>query len=165
MALFDALIADVAGRFGLGSKAAELVREALALIVGREDGVAGFLDLFKHAGLGAAAMAWLGDANAKPLAEGELNKVLGASAIDPVSHRLDIAMPAASTALAYALPKLVGLLTPHGVVPAALPLEAAAFLGPLAGLAAPAGGVFCAVPELRAANHLPDGRCSRFEEE
>ncbi len=133
MALFDALIDDLAGRFRLGSNAQPLVREALALIVRGEGEIAGFLDIFKRAGLGAIAMSWLGKANPAPLSTGELEKALGAPAIDPIAHRLGIAMPAVSSALAYALSKLVALLTPHGAVPAALPSEVAAFLGPLGG--------------------------------
>jgi OmpA-OmpF porin, OOP family len=133
MALFDALIDDVAGRFGLGSNAAPLVREALALIVRREGGIAGFLELFKRVGLGSIAASWLGQANPAPLPTGDIEKALVAPAIDPIAHRLGIGLPAVYSALAYALPKLVGLLTPHGVVPAAPPAEVAAFLGPLAG--------------------------------
>ncbi len=132
MALFDALIEDVASRFGLGANARPFVQEALALIFGRDGGMAGFLDLLKRAGLGAVAQSWLGDANTSPLPVGELDAALGASAIDPIAHRLDIAMPSISAALAYALPKLVGLLTPHAFVPAAIPPEAAALLGPRA---------------------------------
>ncbi len=128
MALFDALIDDLAHRLGLGGAAAPLVREALALIVGGDGGIAGFLDLFKRAGLGAIASSWLGITNPASLSTSELEAALGAPAIDTIAHRLGIALPATTTALGYALPKLVGLLTPQGIVPAALPPEASAFL-------------------------------------
>ncbi len=137
MALFDALIEDLASRFGLGSTAAPLTREALALIVGAEGGLGGFINLFKRAKLDALVASWLGGSDPQPLTAGDLGKALGAPAIDGIAHRVGIALPAASAGLAFALPRLVGLLTPNGVVPAALPAEAMAFLAPESAHAAP----------------------------
>ncbi len=136
MALFDALIDDLASRFGLGATAAPLTREALALIVGAEGGLDGFLNLFKRAGLDAPVAAWLGRSDPQPLTAGDLGKALGTPAIDGIAHRVGIALPAASAGLAYALPRLIGTLTPNGVVPAALPAEVMAFLAPEAAHAA-----------------------------
>ncbi len=136
MALFDALIDDLASRFGLGATAAPLTREALALIVGAEGGLAGFLNLFKGAGFDAQVGSWLGRSDPQPVTAGDLGKALGAPAIDGIAHRVGIALPAASAGLAYALPRLVGTLTPNGVVPAALPAEVIAFLAPEAAHAA-----------------------------
>ncbi len=136
MALFDALIDDLATRFGLGATAAPLTREALALIVGAEGGLAGFLDLFKRCGLDALAASWLGRSDPQPLTAADLGKALGAPAIDGIAHRVGIALPSASAALAYALPRLVGILTPNGVVPAALPAEVMGLLTPEAAHAA-----------------------------
>ena len=137
MELFDSLIDDLANRFGLGATAAPLTREALALIVGAEGGLAGFLNLFKRAGLDTPVASWLGRSDPQPLTAGDLGKALGTPAIDGIAHRVGIALPAASAGLAYALPRLVGTLTPNGVVPAALPAEAMAFLAPEAAHAAP----------------------------
>ncbi len=64
MALFDALIDDVAGRFGLGGNAVSLVREALTLILGSHGGVNGFLKQLKDGGLASDVTSWLGHANA-----------------------------------------------------------------------------------------------------
>ena len=114
MALFDALIDDLANRLGLGGAAAPLAREALALIAGADGGIAGFLGLFRRAGLGATAKSWLGQTNPASLSTPELEAALGAPAIDAIAHRAGIALPATTAALGYALPKIVGLLTPHG---------------------------------------------------
>ena len=138
MALFDALIDDLATRFRLGAQAEPLAGEALALILGAEGGIGGFIDLFKRAGLGDVAASWLGRTDAQPLATGDVQKALGDLVIDPIAHRLGIALPAAAAGVGYALPRLVGLLTPQGALPAALPAEVAAFLTPDAGHA-PAG--------------------------
>ena len=105
MALFDALIEDLASRFGLGSTAAPLTREALALIVGAEGGLGGFINLFKSAKLDALVASWLGGSDPQPLTAGDLGKALGAPAIDGIAHRVGIALPAASAGLAFALPE------------------------------------------------------------
>ena len=137
MALFDALIDDLASRFGLGATAAPLTREAVALIVGAEGGLAGFVNLFKRAKLDALVASWLGGSDPQPLTAGDLGKALGAPAIDGIAHRVGIALPAATAGLAYALPRLIGTLTPDGVVPATLPAEAMAFLTSKAAYGAP----------------------------
>lgn len=64
MALFDALINDIAGRFGLGATATGLVREVLSMVVNSPGGIGGFLDRLKSAGLSSAVTSWLGNANA-----------------------------------------------------------------------------------------------------
>ena len=114
MALFDALINDMASRFGLGANAAPLVREALALISGSQGGVAGFLNLFKTAGLSSQVASWMGQANAAPIAAPEIERIVGASALGGIAKRLGLGQTAVSTALAYGVPKLIGLLTPNG---------------------------------------------------
>ena len=78
MAIFDALIDDMAQRFGLGANAGPLVREALTLITGSQGGIGGFLNLFKTAGLSSEVASWLGHSNAAPLAAPQIDKVLGA---------------------------------------------------------------------------------------
>ena len=74
MALFDALIDDLAHRSGLGGAAAPLAREALALIIGADGGIAGFVGLFKRAGLGPIASSWLGKTYPAPLSTSELKR-------------------------------------------------------------------------------------------
>ena len=78
MAIFDALIDDMASRFGLGSNAAPLVREGLALIAGSPGGIAGFLEHCKSAGLSSLAGSWLGSSDPAPLAAKDLEGVVGA---------------------------------------------------------------------------------------
>jgi len=130
MALFDSLISDIAGRFGLGSLAAPLVREGLHLITGAPGGLGGLLDQFRNAGLGDTVAAWLGNRDAAPLAGEQLEQTLGTTALGAVASRLGIAGPTASAALGYVVPKLVGLLTPGGSVPASLSQDVLGFLNP-----------------------------------
>ena len=137
MALFDALIADIASRFGLGASAAPLVREGVALIAGGQGGVAGFLDLMRKAGLSSQVASWLGRPDAAALGEQDLERAVGPGAIGRVADGLGLGRSVATAAMAYCLPKLIGLLTPQGVVPSTLPTEAAAFLAPPAAQVAP----------------------------
>src|SRR5271165_5955773 len=130
MALCDALINDMASRFRLGSNAPPLVREGLSLIAAGKGGVGSFLDLFRKAGFAPQVSAWLGQPNAPALATQDLERVIGTSALGGIASRLGLSQPAVTTALAYCVPKLIGLLTPDGVVPTALPAEVTNSLAP-----------------------------------
>jgi len=128
MAMFDTLVDDLAGRFGLGANARTLVREVLTMISTSPGGLGGFLDKLKSAGLTSEVASWLGSPNAAPLAAGQIERALGATALGGVASRLGLGQGAVSTALGYALPKIIGLLTPGGVVPAGVPAEVTTFL-------------------------------------
>ena len=128
MATFDTLIDDLAGRFGLGANARTLVREVLTMISTSQGGLGGFLDRLKSGGLTSEVGSWLGRPDAAPIAAGQIERALGATALGGVASRLGLGQSAVSTALGYALPKIIGLLTPGGVVPAGVPAEVTAFL-------------------------------------
>lgn len=128
MATFDTLIDDLASRYGLGANARSLIKEVLALIANSSGGLGGFLDKFKSAGLTSEVASWLGHADAAPIAAGQVERALGATALGGIAARLGLAQGVVSTALGYALPKIVGLLTPGGTVPAGVPAEVTGFL-------------------------------------
>jgi OmpA-OmpF porin, OOP family len=128
MAMFDALIDDVAGRFGLGPNAGPLIREILATITGSPGGVSGFLNTLKSSGLSSDVASWLGQTNATPFPASQLDRALGSNVLNGVANRLGLAPALVSTAVGYALPKAIGLLTPSGVIPTSLPAEVTNFL-------------------------------------
>jgi OmpA-OmpF porin, OOP family len=128
MATFDTLIDDLAGRFGLGVNARTLVKEVLTMISTSPGGLGGFLERFKSGGLTSEVASWLGSPNAAPIAAGQIERALGATALGGIASRLGLGQSAVSTALGYALPKIIGLLTPGGAVPAGVPPEVTAFL-------------------------------------
>jgi OOP family OmpA-OmpF porin len=130
MALFDSLINDAASRFGLGASATPLVREVLSLATGSPGGLGGFLDTLKSSGLGSEAASWVGHADAPALLGPQLERAIGASVLGGIASRLGLGGPIVSTAIAYVLPKLIGLLTPGGAIPARLPAEVTNFLHP-----------------------------------
>src|SRR5580700_8945645 len=128
MATFDTLIDDLAGRFGLGANARTLVKEVLTMISTSQGGLDGFLDRLKSGGLTSEVGPWLGRPDAAPVAAGQIERALGATALGGIASRLGLGQSAVSTALGYALPKIIGLLTPGGAVPAGVPPEVTAFL-------------------------------------
>jgi outer membrane protein OmpA-like peptidoglycan-associated protein/uncharacterized protein YidB (DUF937 family) len=128
MAIFDALIDDLGSRFGLGASAGPLMREVLGLVTGSPGGVSGFLNTLKSAGLSSEVASWMGQANASALPVDQVERALGSSVLGGVASRLGLAPTLVSTAMGYALPKVIGLLTPGGKVPAALPADVRNFL-------------------------------------
>jgi outer membrane protein OmpA-like peptidoglycan-associated protein/uncharacterized protein YidB (DUF937 family) len=128
MATFDTLIDDLASRYGVGANARSLVSEILAMISSSPGSLGGFLDKLKSAGLSSEVASWLGRPDAGPLAAGQVERALGATALSGIASRVGLGQAAVSTALGYALPKIVGLLTPGGAVPAGVPAEVTAFL-------------------------------------
>ena len=128
MATFDTLIDDLAGRFGLGVNARTLVKEVLTMISTSQGGLGGFLDRLKSGGLTSEVASWVGHPEAAPVAAGQIERALGATALGGIASRLGLGQSAVSTALGYALPKIIGLLTPGGAVPAGVPPEVTAFL-------------------------------------
>jgi uncharacterized protein YidB (DUF937 family) len=128
MAIFDSLIDDVASQFGLGSSAGPLIREVLSIITGTPGGVGGFLNNMKTAGLSSEVASWMGHANAVPLAVAQVERALSSPALTGIASRLGLAPTLVSTVVGYALPKVIGLLTPGGVIPTSLPAEVTNFL-------------------------------------
>lgn len=126
---FETLVGELATKLGLGAKAGPLVSETLRYITSRPGGIAGFIDEIKSAGLGNLVASWLGRGDtAPPMTVPQVEEALPASFIDNLASRLGLGASAITSALAVAVPKLVGLLTPGGTVPAAVPTAAAAFL-------------------------------------
>ena len=130
MAMFDALVDDLAGRYGLGANARAFVREVLAMIANSPGGVGGFLDTLKSGGLTSEVASWLGRPDAAPLAAERVQQTLGSTALGGVANRLGLSQGVAATAMGYALPKIVGLLTPGGAIPVGVPAEVTRFLSP-----------------------------------
>jgi outer membrane protein OmpA-like peptidoglycan-associated protein/uncharacterized protein YidB (DUF937 family) len=128
MAMFDAFIDDIASRFGLGSNAGPLVREILSMITGSTGGLSGFINNMKAAGLSSEVASWMGHSNAPPLAAAQVDRALGSTAMTGIASRLGLAPTLVSTAVGYALPKIIGLLTPGGVIPTSLPTEVSNFV-------------------------------------
>ncbi len=129
MSLFDELIADVRVRFSLGPKAEALLQELLLLIKDHPDGLGGFLDQFRSAGFVGQVASWLGGGEGAALSGPQVEKTLGRGVVAAIAAKLALPAGIAGDAIGYALPKLVGLLTPGGFVPKELPASIAGSTG------------------------------------
>jgi outer membrane protein OmpA-like peptidoglycan-associated protein/uncharacterized protein YidB (DUF937 family) len=128
MTMIDNAIDDVAGRFGLGPKAGQLMQEVVHLITGSPGGVSGFIDKFRSAGLGSEVASWLGRTDGAALAGPQVERALGSTALGGIASRLGLGSGVAATAIGYMLPKLIGQLTPGGVIPTGIPASLSGFL-------------------------------------
>ncbi len=126
MALFDSIIETIAERFGLGDQAGPLLREVLQMLTGRPGGIGGFLDQAKGSGLDVSS--WLGNPAAPALSAQQAESTLGDSALGEIASRLGLPAGGAAAAIGFVLPKVIGMLTPGGVVPQGVPPAAASFL-------------------------------------
>jgi outer membrane protein OmpA-like peptidoglycan-associated protein/uncharacterized protein YidB (DUF937 family) len=128
MTMIDSAIDDVASRFGLGPKAGQLVHEIVHLITGSPGGVGGFIDKFKSAGLGSEVTSWLGRADGAALTGPQVERALGNTALGGIASRLGLGSGVVATAIGYILPKLIGQITPGGVMPSGIPASLSGFL-------------------------------------
>ena len=128
MTMIDDAIEDVAGRFGLGPKSGQLMHELVHLITGSPGGVGGFIDKFRSAGLGSEVTSWLGRSDGAALAGPQVERALGSTALGGIASRLGLASGVVATAIGYILPKLIGQITPGGVIPSGIPASLSGFL-------------------------------------
>lgn len=129
MSQFDTIIDDVAGRFGLdGPKASTLLRELLKYMTTSPGGIGGFIDKFKTAGLSQEASKWLGKADAAPLTSSQVEQALGTGTINMIAQKVGIPSGVTAAALGYLTPKLVGKLTPNGVIGSGIPSSVSDFI-------------------------------------
>jgi outer membrane protein OmpA-like peptidoglycan-associated protein/uncharacterized protein YidB (DUF937 family) len=129
MTAFDNLTHDLEGKFGVGSAAQSLMRELLNLMSAKAGGISGFLDRFRSAGLGSEVASFVGGGSAAALSAKTVDTVLGEGTVDGIAQRVGLEHSQTSSALGYEIPKVIGLLTPGGRVPAALPSEFQSLLG------------------------------------
>jgi len=129
MSQFDTIIDDVAGRFGLDSaKASALVRELLNYMMGAQGGFAGFINKFKSAGLSQDVSSWLGKSETPSLTSSQIEQTLGSGTIEAMARKAGIPSGIAAAALGYLTPKLVGKLTPNGVIGTGIPNSVSDFI-------------------------------------
>ena len=128
MAMIDDAINDIAGRFGLGAKAGQLVNEVVNLMTGTPGGIGGFIDKFRSAGLGTEVASWLGNADGATLTGPAVERVLGSAPLSGIANRLGLGTGVVATAIGALLPKLIGQITPGGVIPSGTPAGLAGYL-------------------------------------
>ena len=135
MAIFDSIISEVAGKFGLGDKAGPLLGALLSTITSSEGGgITGFISKFTGAGMGDLVNSWISSGDNQPISENQLSSVLGNETINDIASKVNIPSSTASSALAFMLPNVVDKLTPDGIVPTSLPDTIMNYIGGLTGM-------------------------------
>lgn len=118
MALFDSLVAEARSRVGILDGAAFLGDLLAVMTDERTGGLAGLLDGFRRAGLGAVADGWLRQRTATPLYPSLVECVVPPRTIDLLAGRSGLRRTQAVNAVALMLPRLLAALAPGGRVPA-----------------------------------------------
>ncbi len=136
MSLFDSLIGEVTGRFGLGAKSGTLLTALLKYMTSESTGgIGGFLENFTKSGIGDLASSWVSRGDNSPISVDQLTGALGDNAISGLAQEAGVGAEQAKPALAYMIPKVVDLLTPSGTVPTSLPDTVMSFVKGGAGAA------------------------------
>jgi uncharacterized protein YidB (DUF937 family) len=126
--VFDALIREAGARYGLGEKAAPLLRGLLGYIFQETPGgLAGFVGLFQKAGLGDVASSWIGGVSPKEISPERVESVLGASTLERLAAAVGLGRSVVLPAAAYLLPRVVNVLTRDGI-PSGIPAAVAGYL-------------------------------------
>jgi uncharacterized protein YidB (DUF937 family) len=89
------------------------------------NGLAGLLQQFAGAGLGAQASSWVGTGENIPVSGEQVHQALGAEQIAAFAQKLGLPPGQVSGLLAQVLPQVIDHLTPHGQVPQGSGLESA----------------------------------------
>ncbi|MGO9674136.1 MAG: YidB family protein [Methylocella sp.] len=125
----EELVDTIKARLALGPEAGPLLQGLLRTIFGEPGGLKGFLDKLSASGLGAQASSWIGKTDNPPLSPQGALQAFGAETVAKIANKVGVDPGIAAAALAYATPKIVGLLTAGGAIPTVAPAAVAAFLG------------------------------------
>lgn len=123
--MFEQLVAEAASRLYLPTTTmSAMLWELLSLLMNeRTGGPEGFVDLFRRAGMGDVIASWYHSGQGEAISPVHLEELLGAAAVDKLAASSGLSPAAASAASAFLLPKLIGRLTPTGVLPSTAELS------------------------------------------
>lgn len=118
MTIFDSIIAEANERFNLSGKAGTLLSSLLALMTdGTRGGFAGFLEKFGAADFGDTASSWVNSSANAEISSEQLESALGKDTLTAISNQIGTDYATTVSAAAFMTPRVVGALSPDGVVP------------------------------------------------
>jgi outer membrane protein OmpA-like peptidoglycan-associated protein len=117
--MFEQLVNEAASRFNLSATSVSaLLRGLLSLITDeRTGGAEGFVDRFRVAGLGDVITSWFGGKDGRTLTASHVESALGTGTLDALAGSTGLSRAVVTSALSFLLPKVIGRLTPGGVLP------------------------------------------------
>ena len=132
MSTFETLARDLATRFDLGNQATPFLRMLMAHMTNPDKGgLPGFVQSLRSA-VWNTLDSWLGRADlATNATEEHIERAFGHNGglIGNITGKLGLRRDTIVRAIAFAVPALLGRLTPGGTVPTVLPPEATTYIG------------------------------------
>jgi outer membrane protein OmpA-like peptidoglycan-associated protein len=80
-------------------------------------GIEGIVAMFRRAGLGDEITSWFGGREGRTLTPHQVESMFGPGALGKLAASTGLSRGAVSSATAFLLPKMIGILTPNGVLP------------------------------------------------
>ena len=129
--MFDAILENVASRFGIGpDKAKQLLGSLSSLIFSPEHGgPAGFVERLRSGGLGEAVQSWIGGGPNQPISPAQLESALGSGEVARIASQAGLDTTTTSSALSSMLPDVFNSLTGNGQLPTGIPAGLGGLLG------------------------------------
>lgn len=123
--MFETIIREAATRFHLGDNAGRFVRLLVDAIFDDNDGgFGGLRSRFNDAGLGDLFASWVGtNPGDNVLQPDQFNTAIGPGVADRIASTLGLPLASVNLAGAGLLPKIIGLLTRGGTIPAGRPRD------------------------------------------
>lgn len=117
--MFEHIVAEGASRLHLSAASvAALLRALLGMMTNeRSGGIEGFIAIFRRAGLGDEITSWFGGREGRTLTAHQVESALGPTALGNLAASSGLTRAAVSSAVAFLLPQILGLVTPHGALP------------------------------------------------
>jgi len=121
--MFETLTRDIATRFHLGDKAPRFVRLLVDALFD-DGGLAGVRERFERAQLGPLFQSWVGATPADDVLQADqFVSGVGQGTSERIAATLGLEPAQVNAAGAYALPKIIGLLSRGGTLPATRPTD------------------------------------------
>lgn len=117
--MFEKLVTEAAQRLNLPTATVSSLLDSLigTMTNERTGGINGFVDSFRRAGVGDFLTSWIGGKEGKPLTAVHVERALGSTTVKSIADKSGVTASVANAAIAFLLPKVIGLLTPNGTLP------------------------------------------------
>ena len=122
--MFDELLDEAASRFNLPAAAVStVVTRVLALMANeRTGGPEGIVDLFRRVGAGDVITSWYAGNEGRLMTASHVESALGAAAVEKLASASRLPRATAGALTAFLLPRMIGSVTPDGVLPSSAAL-------------------------------------------